>query len=73
MTKLTYPEVRRDGDVVDDFHGNKVPNPYHWLEDPDSVETKDFVGKQNMLTNSILEECSTREKFKERYLNTILN
>ncbi|XP_066930908.1 prolyl endopeptidase-like [Clytia hemisphaerica] len=66
MTKLTYPEVRRDNEAIDDFHGNKIPNPYLWLEDPDSSETKDFVEKQNELTKSVLETCETRDKFNKR-------
>ena len=32
--KLTYPETRR-GDVVDDFFGKPVADPYRWLEDAD--------------------------------------
>ena len=66
MTKISYPYVRRDENNIEDYHGTKVANPYHWLEDPDSEETKKFVEDQNKITDAIIENCSLRNQFKER-------
>ncbi|XP_046905881.1 prolyl endopeptidase [Hypomesus transpacificus] len=61
-----YPQVYRDEAVVDDYHGNKIPDPYSWLEDPDSEKTQAFVNAQNKLTLPFLERCEVRDLFKER-------
>ncbi|XP_011099789.1 prolyl endopeptidase [Sesamum indicum] len=63
---LQYPVARRNESVVDNYHGVKVPDPYRWLEDPDSAETKEFVEKQMKLTDSVLKTCETREKLREK-------
>ncbi|KAL0365998.1 UNVERIFIED_CONTAM: Prolyl endopeptidase [Sesamum radiatum] len=64
--RLQYPTARRDESVVDNYHGVMVPDPYRWLEDPDSAETKEFVEKQMKLTDSVLKTCETREKLREK-------
>ena len=36
---LRYPATRK-GDVVDDYHGGKVADPYRWLEDLNAPDTR---------------------------------
>ncbi|KAI4389994.1 hypothetical protein MLD38_002153 [Melastoma candidum] len=60
-----YPPARRDESVVDDFFGVQVADPYRWLEDPDSDETKEFVQNQVKLTESVLNECDLRDKLQQ--------
>ena len=60
-----YPHVRR-GDVVDNYHGTLVADPYRWLEDPDSAETQAFVVAQSELTQSYLDEIPGREQIRQR-------
>ncbi|WP_424949950.1 hypothetical protein [Deinococcus sp.] len=51
--RLSYPQVRRS-DHTDDYFGETVPDPYRWLEDQGSPETRAFVDAQNALTRSLL-------------------
>ncbi|MGB4704786.1 MAG: prolyl oligopeptidase family serine peptidase [Candidatus Saccharicenans sp.] len=63
--KLVYPQTRKV-DQVDDYFGLKVPDPYRWLEDDNSEETKKWVEEQNRLTFSYLEKIPYREKIRAR-------
>lgn len=43
---LTYPATKRS-DQVDTYFGVQVADPYRWLEDDHSAETKQWVEEQN--------------------------
>ncbi|CAK5085368.1 unnamed protein product [Meloidogyne enterolobii] len=64
-----YPLVER-GNVVDDYHGKKIPDPYRALEEPDAEITKDFVQKINSISEPFFQACSCREVFRERLTST---
>ncbi|HKP82126.1 MAG TPA: prolyl oligopeptidase family serine peptidase [Pyrinomonadaceae bacterium] len=69
--KIVYP-VSKKVDVVDDYFGTKVPDPYRWLEDENSAETKAWVDDQNKVTFAYLDKIPYREKLKAR-LTELLN
>ncbi|MBK8790452.1 MAG: S9 family peptidase [Holophagaceae bacterium] len=62
---LAYPPTRK-ADVVDDFFGTKVADPYRWLEDDNSPETKAWVEAQNKVTFGYLEQIPQRVKIQAR-------
>ncbi len=62
---FNYPETAK-GDVVDNYHGTEVPDPYRWLEDDMSEETAAWVEAQNEVTFAYLESIPFRDALKER-------
>ena len=60
-----YPTTRQ-ADQIDDYHGIKVADPYRWLEDPNSEETKAWVQAQNQVTFGYLQDIPAREQLKQR-------
>ena len=65
IAQLQYPETRKD-DVKDDYHGTSIADPYRWLEDDNSEETKAWVNEQNKVTNTYLAGIPYRDKVKKR-------
>src|SRR5216684_2370500 len=62
---IAYPPTRK-GDVVDEYHGTKVADPYRWLEDVDSPETCSWVEAENRVTFGYLEQIPERERIRKR-------
>ncbi|MHB1033720.1 MAG: prolyl oligopeptidase family serine peptidase [Pirellulales bacterium] len=62
---IQYPKARAS-DQVDDYHGVKVADPYRWLENPDSTETRAWVAAENALTFGYLEQIPARSAIKDR-------
>ncbi|WP_266219786.1 prolyl oligopeptidase family serine peptidase [Paraliomyxa miuraensis] len=60
-----YPKAAR-GDVVDEYHGVKVADPYRWLEDLDGERTRAWVEAENAVTFRYLETIAEREAIRER-------
>ncbi|MBX7208494.1 MAG: prolyl oligopeptidase family serine peptidase [Verrucomicrobiaceae bacterium] len=62
---LKYP-VTRKTEVTDDYHGTRIADPYRWLEDDNSAETKAWVKAQNDVTFGYLKTLPRREEIKAR-------
>ncbi len=69
--QVSYPETKK-GDVVDEYFGTQVADPYRWLEDDMSAETADWVKAQNQTTQAYLNNIPYRDKIKSR-LSALLN
>jgi len=60
-----YPDTAK-GNQVDDYHGTKIADPYRWLENSDSLETVDWIKRENAISLPYLEKLPSRPDFQER-------
>ena len=58
--------VAKPGKQVDVYHGQKVKDPYRWLESLDAPETKNWVEAENKVTFDWLNRLPQREKLRAR-------
>ncbi len=63
--RIVYPAASRI-EQVDDYHGVKVADPYRWLEDLDSQQTRDWVEAENKVTSAFLAGLPEREPIRKR-------
>lgn len=61
----TYPETETV-DQTDVYFGHEVKDPYRWLEDDHSPETKLWVQTQNEVTFDYLDQIDSRDAIKKR-------
>ncbi|WP_415776935.1 prolyl oligopeptidase family serine peptidase [Flavobacterium gelidilacus] len=62
---VNYPETKKV-DTVDVYFGDSIQDPYRWLEDDNSEETKAWVKAQNEVTFGYLDKIPFRKQIKER-------
>ncbi|MFN5046801.1 prolyl oligopeptidase family serine peptidase [Roseateles sp.] len=62
----SYPETRKV-EQIDTYHGQRVADPYRWLEDDNSAETKAWVQAQNRVTDAFLAAMPQREPVRKLY------
>ena len=60
------PPDTRKLDVVDTLHGVEITDPYRWLEDQDSAETRAWIDAQTAYTETIVGESAERLRFRAR-------
>ena len=62
---VTYP-ITKKVDTTDTYFDEQIQDPYRWLEDDHSEETKAWVKAQNEVTFGYLEKIPFRNALKER-------
>ena len=65
LAESSYPAAAR-GDLVENYHGTQVADPYRWLEDPDSAATRAWVEAENTVTFAHLNRIAIRPALKAR-------
>jgi prolyl oligopeptidase len=70
---IAYPNAKKV-DLVEEYHGTQVPDPYRWLEDDvrTSPEVRAWVEAENKVTFGYLNTLKDRETFRKR-LTTLWN
>ncbi len=64
--KVEYPSIRKDTTVQDNYFGTMIKDPYRWLENDTTEETKNWVEAENKVTFGYLGQITFRDKIKTR-------
>ena len=62
----TPPESRRDS-FTETMHGVTISDPYRWLEDQTSPDTRAWIDKENSYTHALLDSRPGRDKLEARF------
>jgi prolyl oligopeptidase len=62
---LKYPQAKKI-DVVDNYHGHLVKDPYRWLEQTESPETQAWITDQNRVADNYLSHLKNRSEIRRR-------
>ena len=65
MNESGYPKAKA-GTQTDDYHGTRIADPYRWMEDLDSAETRAWIEAENKLTFGRLAQIPGRDRIHEK-------
>ena len=68
---IIYPETNRV-DHIDTYHGIEVSDPYRWLEDMSSDETRSWIKEQDTLLKQYAGEVEARSNLQQK-IETLQN
>ncbi len=60
------PPPTARGAVVDTIHGVELPDPYRWLEETQSPDTRDWITQQNEYAERIVGDTPLRDELRAR-------
>ena len=60
------PPVTRIDDVKETIHGTVVSDPYRWLEDQTSSETRAWIDAENVCTQNVLSKLPGQQAISKR-------
>lgn len=66
FAQQSAPPPSRRNDVVDVMHGVSIHDPYRWLEDQNSPQTRAWINTQNTYSRSILGKLAGRGQISRR-------
>ena len=65
FSQMQYPKTAKVSQT-DEYHGVKIEDPYRWLEDDNSRETKEWVSEENKVTEDYLAKIPYRQDIRDR-------
>lgn len=69
VAQTAYPKAHKDN-TVDVYFGEKVADPYRWLEDDMSAQTAKWVDAENAVTRKYLDNIPMRKNILKRLKET---
>lgn len=69
VAQVAYPKAHKDN-TVDVYFGEKVADPYRWLEDDMSAQTAEWVDAENDVTRKYLDNIPMRKNILKRLKET---
>ena len=59
-------EKFRIDNIIEDYHGTKIADPFRYLENPEDKDTQNFIKTQNDKTREFIDACDKLDSYKKR-------